>query len=203
LTAVLGRSHFNVEFRQFEREFLRLAFTTDMELSAPALAFVTSIPITEAERHLATLVDMGTLELASDDDGHLKYAMPDRPTSPLRLDDPALVGHKHVTTHCIADRALLAQTPPRALVVRRMMPVSWEAKRPSAGQAVIAMFLNALVCPGAGSIVGGRTGVGAAQLAMFAVGLPLAVFTVGIPLMLVAWVWGMVTGAQLLSEARD
>jgi len=192
-----------VEFRQFEREFLRLAFTTDMELSAPALAFVTSIPIVEAERHMTRLVEMGTLELDSDDGGHLKYRMPDRPPTPMGLDDPALVGHKHVTTHCIADRALLSQSPARALVVRRMTPLQWEGKRPSAGQAVIALFLNALVCPGAGSIVGGRTGVGAAQLAMFAVGLPLAIFTIGIPLMLVAWVWGMVTGAQLLAEARD
>jgi hypothetical protein len=52
-------------------------------------------------------------------------------------------------------------------------------------------------------MIGGKTGVGMAQLAMFAVGLPLAAFTVGLPLMIVAWVWAMITGVQLLSEARE
>jgi TM2 domain-containing membrane protein YozV len=65
------------------------------------------------------------------------------------------------------------------------------------------MFLNAMVCPGVGSLVGGKTGTGLAQLSLFLVGLPLAVITVGLPLMLAAWVWGIATGAQLIAEARD
>src|SRR5688572_25914032 len=81
-----------MEFRQFEREFLRLAFTTSIELTPAALAFVTGISVKEAERHLETLVGDGVLELSSDDDGHLRYVMPDRPEQPMSLDDPALAG---------------------------------------------------------------------------------------------------------------
>ena len=65
------------------------------------------------------------------------------------------------------------------------------------------MFLNALVCPGVGSLVGGKTRSGIAQLALFLIGLPMAVISVGVPLMIAAWVWGIVTGAQLIAEAKD
>jgi hypothetical protein len=42
-----------------------------------------------------------------------------------------------------------------------------------------------------------------AQLSLFLLGLPLAFVAVGVPLMLAAWVWGIATGAQLISEARE
>ena len=112
-------------------------------------------------------------------------------------------GHRHVTTHYFAEPTLDAQNPARAIVLRRMMPVPWEAPKPTVGQAVASVFLNALVCPGVGSMVGGRTGTGVAQMTLFALGLPMALFVVGIPMMIVAWIWGMVTGAQLLRDARD
>ena len=93
--------------------------------------------------------------------------------------------------------------PAQAIVVRGFAPMAWEPRRVGSGQAVASMFLNAMVCPGVGSLVGGKTGTGLAQLSLFLVGLPLAVITVGLPLMLAAWVWGIATGAQLIAEARD
>ena len=81
-----------MEFRQFEREFLRLAFTTSIDLSPSALAFVTGVSVREAEKHMQDLVSQGVLELASDDEGHLRYRMPDRPGQPMAPDDPALIG---------------------------------------------------------------------------------------------------------------
>lgn len=65
-------------FRHFEREFLRLVFTTSVEISPSRLAFLLDLPVVEAERHMRALVDTGVLELVSDDDGRLGYAMPDR-----------------------------------------------------------------------------------------------------------------------------
>ena len=181
-----------MEFRQFEREFLRLAFTSSIDLSPASLAFVTGIPVREAEKHMQVLVSQGVLELTSDDDGHLVYSMPDRPSNPLALDDPALAGPRPGTLR-----------PPHALVRRDLTPAAWQPRRVGSGHAVASMFLNAMVCPGVGSLVGGKTGTGLAQLSLFLIGLPLAVIAVGVPLVLGAWVWGIATGAQLIAEARD
>jgi hypothetical protein len=189
-----------VEFRQFEREFLRLAFTTSIDLSPSALAFVTGVSVREAEKHMQEMVSQGVLELASDDEGHLRYRMPDRPGQPMALDDPALIGPR---LSLGSPPSLVAGGPAQAIVMRGFPPMAWEPRRVGSGQAVASMFLNAMVCPGVGSLVGGKTGTGLAQLSLFLVGLPLAVITVGLPLMLAAWVWGIATGAQLIAEARD
>lgn len=194
-------------YRQFEREFLRLAFTTDIELSPSALAFITGIPVREATEHMNSLVSAGVLELTSDDDGRIGYEMPDRPVEPMSIDDPALVGLQDISVELLSAARVDANgdpvPPPQAMVVRRLRPLVWDPPPVSSGQAVASMFLNALVCPGVGSLVGGRTGAGMAQLSLFLLGLPLAFIAVGVPLMLAAWVWGIATGAQLISEARD
>ena len=190
-----------MDFRQFEREFLRLAFTTSVELSPASLAFVLGVPIHEAETHMQTLVSQGVLELGSDDDGHLRYEMPDRPETPLPPDHPALAGRGQVVNQYVQPPAAPG-APPQAMVVQR----SWvPAERPpvTSGQAAVSMVLNALVCPGLGSLTGGKTRAGAAQLSLFLLGLPLALIAIGLPMMFAAWVWGIVTSAQLISEARD
>lgn len=195
-----------MQYRQFEREFLRLAFTTDIELSPAALAFVTGTSLTEVTEHMNTLVSTGVLELTSDDDGRLGYAMPSRPSEPLSLDDPALVGLQDVSVELLLprfDEAETSTTVPQAMIVRRLRPLAWEQEPATQGQAVAALCLNAMVCPGVGSLVGGRTSTGMAQLALFLLGLPLAFVAVGVPLMLAAWVWGIATGAQLMTEARE
>jgi hypothetical protein len=190
-----------MDFRAFERELLRLAFTTNLELSPASLAFVLNIPVKEAETHMQTLVSHGVLELSSDADGHLVYEMPDRPAQPLPADHPALAGHGFVITEYAQPAG--PEAPPQAIVVRQHYAPAPPKRPVSQGQAAVSMFLNALVCPGLGSLTGGKIGVGAAQLTMFLIGLPLAVIAVGLPIMFAAWTWGIVTGAQLIAEARD
>lgn len=60
--------------------------------------------------------------------------------------------------------------------------------------------------PGVGSLVIGQTGIGIAQLVLYLLGL---VFTftligaiLGVPMMLVAWIWGLVSAAQYV-EVRQ
>jgi hypothetical protein len=193
-----------MEYRRFEQEFLRLAFTTPVDLTPAALAFFTGISIAEAEKHMQRMAANGILELGSDDEGHLRYVMPDRPKEPL-----AVAGSRslHRTERALVTVAegthphlpAAPQRPPRAIVVRDLHRDLAEV---SPGQAVASMFLNAMVCPGVGSIVGGKTRTGLAQLSLFLVGIPLVVVAVGLPMIVAAWTWGIATGAQLIAEAR-
>jgi hypothetical protein len=179
-----------VDYRQFERSFLRLAFATSVDLSPASAAFLIGVPVREAERHMQTLVNHGVLELDSDEEGRLKYRMPDRPARPLDLAELGLVG------------ASLPPSASTALVPAvEVLPAQQQTVSP--GTAALGLFLNAMVCPGVGSLIGGRTAAGVAQLSLFLIGLPLAVLHVGLPLIMVAWVWGIATGATMISESHD
>jgi len=189
-----------VEYRRFEQEFLRLAFTTSVELTPSALAFFSRIPIAEAEQHMQQLVAQGVLDQRVDDAGRQRYAMPDRPTEPvtdstglIRRDDRLLYYGDEPPPY--PDAPYVA--PPRAIALRRTTDPEL-----SPPQAVAAMFLNAMVCPGVGSLVGGRTHTGVAQLSLFLVGLPLIVVAIGLPMVVAAWTWGIATGAQMIADAR-
>ena len=88
-------------------------------------------------------------------------------------------------------------------------------KKPDKGIAVLALILNLIILPGVGSIVGGRTASGIAQLVIFLgsliVGLMITVITfgigiiIGLPIMIIgmlgAWIWALITGIQIVQEA--
>lgn len=75
-------------------------------------------------------------------------------------------------------------------------------KKPSQGIAIAALLLNILVLPGLGSLIGGRTTAGVLQLVLFIIGIPLSFILVGIPLVIAMWIWGLVTGIQIIKEAE-
>ena len=188
-----------MEYARFEREFLRLAMTTSIELTPSALAFFTGCSISEARRHMGTLVEQGVLELVGDEGGHARYVMPERPDRPLSIDWLA-EQQRHLPAQAPQNGAVFE--PPRAMVVRSLAAPQAVSRPVTSGQAVSAMFLNAMVCPGAGSLVGGKTRAGMAQLALFLVGIPLVVVAIGLPMIAAAWTWGIATGAQLIAEAK-
>ncbi len=188
-----------MEYERFEREFLRLALTTSVDLTPAALAFFTGCSISEARRHMDALVEDAVLRVDVDDDGHRRYYMPDRPHRPLSIDWLA----EQETAHAAAAPQLGAVAePPRAMVVRSLATGVAPPSQVTSGQAVSAMFLNAMVCPGAGSLLGGKTRAGLAQLALFLFGIPLVVVAIGLPMIAAAWTWGIATGAQLIAEAK-
>ena len=83
--------------------------------------------------------------------------------------------------------------------------------------AIIALLLNILLLPGIGSIIGGRIKEGIFQLVLliggFFIGFLLMFMSFVAPLLsilgfifvflgpLSAWIWGLVTGISLISEA--
>jgi hypothetical protein len=79
------------------------------------------------------------------------------------------------------------------------------AERPvSVGMAVAGLVLNVLVWPGLGSLVAGEM-IGWAQGFLTLLGVILIVtivgIVVGLPRVVGMWIWGIVTGVQLINRA--
>jgi|SRR3989344_624441 len=70
----------------------------------------------------------------------------------------------------------------------------------SRGLAVAALVLN-LILPGLGSLVGKETKTGIWQLVLFLLGIPLIILVIGIPMIIAAYIWGIVTGIQLIQKS--
>ncbi len=68
--------------------------------------------------------------------------------------------------------------------------------------AIVCLLLNILLMPGLGSIIAGKTGQGIAQLILFIIGIPLSFILIGIPLIIASWIWALVTGIQIVKEAK-
>lgn len=75
-------------------------------------------------------------------------------------------------------------------------------KKMSQNMAIAALLVNVLLMPGLGTIISGRTSEGLLQLILLVLGLALSVFLIGIPIIMLVWVWGLVTGIQLIKEAQ-
>jgi TM2 domain-containing membrane protein YozV len=75
-------------------------------------------------------------------------------------------------------------------------------KGASMSMAIIALLLNVLILPGLGSLIGGKTKVGIWQLIIAIIGIILSIIIIGIPILIAAWIWGIVTGVQMIQEAR-
>ncbi len=69
--------------------------------------------------------------------------------------------------------------------------------------AIVGLVVNALLIPGVGSIIGGKKRIGIIQLVLFLVSIPLLFIIIGIPLMFGVWVWGIVTGIQMIQETSN
>jgi TM2 domain-containing membrane protein YozV len=68
-----------MEYVTFERRLLHLMFRTNTPLTPVHIAYYLDLPIAEARSHLDHMVELGILELDSDDHGHLLYTYPMRP----------------------------------------------------------------------------------------------------------------------------
>jgi len=75
-------------------------------------------------------------------------------------------------------------------------------KKISQGIAIAALLLNIFTIPGIGSLVGGRTSTGTIQLVLSVISIPLMFVLIGIPLYLGMWIWGIVTGVQIIKETE-
>ncbi len=102
-------------------------------------------------------------------------------------------------------KAVAPKPMPKIQAMPKVMPKAVRRAKPSMALAVIGLLVNILLLPGLGSIIAGRTKTGLWQLLLMVLGV---VFTltiigaiIGIPLMIIAWIWGIVTGVQAIKEA--
>ncbi len=75
-------------------------------------------------------------------------------------------------------------------------------KKVSENVAILCLLLNILILPGLGSLIGYKKEEGIWQLVLVLLGLPLALILIGIPMIIGAWIWGIVTGVEIIREAE-
>lgn len=68
-------------------------------------------------------------------------------------------------------------------------------------EAIIGLLLNVLILPGLGTTIWGNRKHGIWQLVLAIVGVLLSVVLIGIPLVMAAWIWGLVSGIQMIQNA--
>lgn len=73
------------------------------------------------------------------------------------------------------------------------------------GMAIFALVLNILILPGIGSIIGYKTREGSIQMILAVFGFLIWLFSFsisGIILMIIAWVWALITGIKIVQESN-
>jgi hypothetical protein len=130
-----------MDFEEFEQLVLKVLFETEVPVTAAHVAYLGRISVRTAERHLARMVEQGTLLVRADGDGVVEYVYPGRKPIAPSATGTALVGPPGIT---IGDPFFMTLRP-------RSNPVT-------------AVLLSMLI-PGAGHIYAGRAGAGVAWMA--------------------------------------
>jgi hypothetical protein len=132
-----------MDFDEFEQLVLRVLFETDVAITAAHVAYLGRISVRGAERHLARMVEHGTLIVRTSAAGIIEYVYPGR--------KPILANSNLSTSTAIGP-------PPISLGESFFLTA-----RPK-HSPVTAVMLSMLI-PGAGHIYSGRPGAGVAWMA--------------------------------------
>ena len=129
-----------MDFEEFEQLVLRVLFETDVPVTAPHCAYLARVSVRTSERHLARMVEQGTLLVRAANEGVVEYFYPGR--KPL-----------------VAQSAAVGIGPPGISIGEPFLA----GLRPR-HNALTAVLLSMLI-PGAGHIYAGRGGAGFAWMA--------------------------------------
>jgi len=72
----------------------------------------------------------------------------------------------------------------------------------SMGLAIAALILNVFILPGLGTLIGGKTKTGVWQIVIAILSIPLMVIFVGFITFFLVWVWGIISAARLIEQAK-
>ena len=133
-----------MDFDEFEQLVLKVLFETDVPVTAAHVAYLGRISVRTAERHLARMVEQGTLNVRTNTAGIVEYIYPGRKPIAARVGvatEMATVGPPPIS----AGEGFFLTLRPRP-------------------NPVTAVMLSMLI-PGAGHIYAGRPGAGVAWMA--------------------------------------
>jgi len=135
-----------MDFDEFEQLVLKVLFETDVPVTAAHVAYLGRVSVRTAEKHLARMVEHGTLNVRTNAAGIVEYIYPGRKP--------------------IAARTAVGDTsfgPPPISAVSTTGDSFFLTLRPRPSP-VTAVMLSMLI-PGAGHIYAGRAGAGVAWMA--------------------------------------
>jgi len=130
-----------MDFDEFEQLVLKVLFETDVPVTAAHVAYLGRISVRTAERHLARMVEHGTLNVRTNAAGVVEYVYPGRKPIAARVSSETALGPATIST---GDAFFLTLRP-----------------KPS---PAVAVMLSMLI-PGAGHIYSNRPGAGVAWMA--------------------------------------
>ena len=135
--------HVAVDFDEFEQLVLKVLFETEVPVTAAHVAYLGRISVRTAERHLARMVEQGTLNVRTNAAGIVEYVYPGRKPLTARVASSDLaVGPPPIS---VSDGGFFLTLRPRP-------------------NPVTSVMLSMLI-PGAGHIYSGRPGAGIAWMA--------------------------------------
>ena len=80
---------------------------------------------------------------------------------------------------------------------------SKQPKKPKLSRtvAILVLLLNIIFIPGVGTLLGWKISTGIWQIILSLVGVLLSIILIGIPIVIAAWIWGLVSGIQMIQES--
>src|SRR5206468_9112897 len=81
-----------MDFEEFEQLVLKVLFETDVPVTAAHVAYLGRVSVRTAEKHLARMVEHGTLNVRTNTAGVIEYVYPGRKPIANRVGDTSLVG---------------------------------------------------------------------------------------------------------------
>jgi hypothetical protein len=135
-----------MDFDEFEQLVLKVLFETDVPVTAAHVAYLGRTSVRTAEKHLARMVEHGTLNVRTNAAGIVEYVYP---------------GRKPISTRAAAADTSFGPPPISAVATTGDSFFLTLRPRPS---PVTAVMLSMLI-PGAGHIYAGRAGAGVAWMA--------------------------------------
>lgn len=189
-----------MEKAEFDKRFLALVNQTNVEITAPNIAYHLDIPIEEAQEHLLSLELNGVIVQEADDQGNTSYTMPNRAT-------PGTMPQHQLEAQAASGEG----AKPRRQAVGVMNPadlpaapvLSGKKHEPASGKSIHGLLANIFV-PGLGSLICGRM-IGLAIMAVFLLGFASFFFMpgfskfLGVLPIIGAWIWSIVAGVQLMN----
>ena len=139
-----------MDFEEFEQLVLKVLFETEVPVTAAHTAYMGRLSVRSAERHLARMVEQGTLLVRTSGDGIVEYFYPGR--------KPLIPQPQPMSGYSTGGGAFMVGPPSIVIGDPTLQPLR------NNHSPATAVLLSMLI-PGAGHIYSGRAGTGVAWMA--------------------------------------